>query len=152
VFRLKYRVNGQLIEEAIRLQRFPQPFGGHRWYFICPSTGRNCQCLYLPPGGATHFRSREAFSSRLLYLSQTLSSQARYQEQARHIARRVFECWPAEWRRENEDKWDFPPKPKWMRWKTYNQLDARVMDYESAADGLAVYRVLRLAGKLGGTH
>jgi hypothetical protein len=109
----------------------PQKLGAQEW----------------PNGG-----NSESFSSRLLYLSQTLSPQARYQEQARHIARRVFECWPAELRRENEDKWDFPPKPKWMRWKTYNQLDARVMDYESAADGLAVYRVLRLAGKLGGTH
>src|SRR5215208_1909124 len=68
--RLKYPVGGEYddeavhIDEMIYLQRFPQPFGGYRWYFICPSTNRRCQILYMPPG-ATRFRSRCGFRRRL---------------------------------------------------------------------------------------
>jgi hypothetical protein len=44
---------------------------------------------------------------------------------------------------EYED-WDFPPKPKWMRWKTYNQLDEKAQAYEKAADDELLWRVRRL--------
>jgi hypothetical protein len=27
-----------------------------------------------------------------------------------------------------------PPKPKWMRWNTYNRLDKKAQAYEKAAD------------------
>jgi hypothetical protein len=27
----------------------------------------------------------------------------------------------------NPDEWDFPPKPKWMRWRTYKELASPVM-------------------------
>jgi hypothetical protein len=86
--RIKFSANGQPVDDHISLESFPQPYGGYRWYFICPSTQRRCQCLYMPPGAVTpRFRSRQAWSGRLLYLSQTLTPECRYQEQARRIAR-----------------------------------------------------------------
>jgi hypothetical protein len=66
------------IDETIYLQRFPQPFGGHRWLFICPSTNRRCTVLCQPPG-ARRFRSRGGFRCRLQYRSQQLSPVHRYQ-------------------------------------------------------------------------
>ena len=51
--RLRYQTDGEYtdvveIDETIYLQRFPQPFGGFRWYFICPNTNRRCTVLYFP--------------------------------------------------------------------------------------------------------
>jgi hypothetical protein len=30
------------------------------------------------------------------------------------------------------NEWDFPPKPKWMRWRTYNRAEEKFDRYESA--------------------
>ena len=51
----------------IQLETTPQPFGGRRWWFICPRTGRRAAKLYLPNGAFT-FASRQAY--RLAYRSQ----------------------------------------------------------------------------------
>src|SRR5271166_2106737 len=37
-------------ENRITLTTRPQPFGGRRWFFICPRTGENARKLYLPSG------------------------------------------------------------------------------------------------------
>jgi hypothetical protein len=71
--RLQYQVEdyfGEVhsVDDTIYLQRFPQPFGGYRWYFICPSSNRRCTVLYQPPG-AIRFRSRWGFRCRLQYQS-----------------------------------------------------------------------------------
>jgi hypothetical protein len=43
------------------------------------------------------------------------------------------------------DEWDFPPKPKWMRWSTYNQAEEKFDRYEAILnEGLA-----ELVAKLG---
>ena len=39
---------------------------------------------------------------------------------------------------------DDPPKPKWMRWKTYNRILERSDRYEAIADDRLVYFVARL--------
>jgi hypothetical protein len=41
----------------------PCHFGGMRWYWICPATGRHVWHLYLPNGG-TRFLSRGAYRLR----------------------------------------------------------------------------------------
>ena len=66
------------VGETIYLRRFPQPYGGYRWYFICPSSNRRCSVLLKPPGGR-RFRSRRGFRCRLQYQSQRLAPQHRYQ-------------------------------------------------------------------------
>jgi hypothetical protein len=32
------------------------------------------------------------------------------------------------------DEWDLPPKPKWMRWKTYNRMVERFDRYEAMVE------------------
>ena len=32
----------------VQLETTPQPFGGRRWWFVCPRTGRRAAKLYLP--------------------------------------------------------------------------------------------------------
>ena len=60
--RLKYQAGGEYddevmgIDETFYLERFPQPFGGYRWYFVCPSCNRRCTVLCQPPG-AKRFRA-----------------------------------------------------------------------------------------------
>ena len=44
---------------GIQLETTPQPFGGRRWWFVCPRAGRRAAKLYLPNGVFT-FASRQA--------------------------------------------------------------------------------------------
>jgi hypothetical protein len=44
----------------IDLATTPQPFGGRRWWFVCPRTGQRVSKLHLPPG-ATIFASHKAY-------------------------------------------------------------------------------------------
>ena len=44
----------------IDLTTTPQPFGGRRWWFVCPRTGQRVSKLHLPPG-ATIFASHKAY-------------------------------------------------------------------------------------------
>ena len=32
------------------------------------------------------------------------------------------------------DDWDFPPKPKWMRWRTYERAEQKFDRYEGIID------------------
>jgi len=32
------------------------------------------------------------------------------------------------------DEWDFPPKPKWMRWSTYHRAEESFDRYEAILD------------------
>ena len=42
------------------------------------------------------------------------------------------------------DEWDLPPKPKWMRWRTYNRYVERYDAYEAILD----YGIAELMAKL----
>src|SRR4051794_40840100 len=44
----------------IELTTTPQPFGGRRWWFVCPKRGDLVSKLHLPPGTPT-FASRQAY-------------------------------------------------------------------------------------------
>lgn len=132
------------VSDTFLLHRFPQPYGGYRWYIVCPATHDYCQCLYMPPG-ATHFRSRRGFRVRLLYSSQRCDRPSRLMETGRKLAARVLERGPRHWREEHKD-WEFPPKPPWMRWKTYNRLYQRWERYEQEADAALAPWILKLGG------
>lgn len=42
---------GQKIDHLVMLDSVPMPFGGERWYALCPFTrGIRCSTLVLPPG------------------------------------------------------------------------------------------------------
>ncbi|WP_445947841.1 hypothetical protein [Sphingorhabdus sp.] len=54
--RITGRAFGKAIDCVVYLEEQPLPYGGERWYALCPRTGRRCTALVLPPG-QTHFAS-----------------------------------------------------------------------------------------------
>jgi hypothetical protein len=69
--RLRYTVNDtDAYDYRIQLEAVPSNLGtGHRYYFLCPSSGRRATILYMPDG-VGRFAHRLAFTSRLYYESQ----------------------------------------------------------------------------------
>lgn len=65
---------GKPIKQTVRLASKKMRFGGKRWYFVCPATGRSCYKLILPPGGKA-FASIKAWG--LAYRSQNIDAIAR---------------------------------------------------------------------------
>jgi hypothetical protein len=47
---------GRRIDCLVWLDSQPMPFGGERWFGLCPLSGRRCTTLVLPPG-KMHFAS-----------------------------------------------------------------------------------------------
>jgi len=45
------------------------------------------------------------------------------------------------------DEWDLPPKPKWMRWSTYNRLVEKFDSYEEVLDRGIAELMAKLLGK-----
>jgi hypothetical protein len=99
-------------ENRITLTTSPQPFGGRRWFFICPRTGEKAQKLHLPSGADT-FASRKAY--RLGYRSQRESSRDRSLSRAFALRRKIGG---------EAGIGDYIPKPKGMRLKR-NRQDGR---------------------------
>jgi hypothetical protein len=132
------------VKDTFHLERLEQPFGGYRWYLRCPQTGRCCQCLYLPPG-ATHFRSRQGFRCRLQYRSQHHGPYDRLLDRRERIAAKVLRAGPPEWRDKYRD-WGIAPKPKGMRWATYELLFEEWENYENQVNAYLAVFVARLGG------
>ena len=70
----------------IALTSLPQPFGGRRWWFVCPERGERVATLYLPSGALT-FASRQAH--RLGYRSQREIPRDRALSRAIKLRRRL---------------------------------------------------------------
>jgi hypothetical protein len=47
---------GKAINCVVYLDEYALPYGGERWYALCPRTGRRSTALVLPPG-QTYFAS-----------------------------------------------------------------------------------------------
>jgi hypothetical protein len=45
------------------------------------------------------------------------------------------------------DEWDLPPKPKWMRWRTYNRHVQRFDAYDDFPDQSLFLRAKRLLAR-----
>ena len=101
-------------------------YGGRQWYFICPVTNRLASILWRP-NGATRFCSRQTWGRQVAYQSQFNDATSRaHAGQTKIRARLIADLDP--------DEWDLPPKPKWMRWATYNRHVARYDHYEAILD------------------
>jgi hypothetical protein len=120
----------------VRLLSMPQHLGGVRWWFECPRTGRRCVKLYLPRGGH-RFWSRAAY--RLGYACQREDRMYQAQRQALKVYRAL----------EGEGNWrdGAPPKPKWMRWRTYERLADKLDFHNARFDGGWLVSVSRLLGR-----
>jgi hypothetical protein len=108
--RLRYtttRGNGERRESDywIQLETTPQPFGGRRWWFVCPQTGVWAAKLYLPNGAIT-FASRRAY--RLTYACQREPAHYRALRRAFKLRGKLGA---------EGGIGDYVRKPKWMRWQ-----------------------------------
>jgi hypothetical protein len=112
-------------------------FGGRQWYVVCLATSRRVRVLFRPRG-ATRFASRHAWGAqRVAYASQFLSPvQRAWRTQARVKARVLGDADP--------DEWDLPPKPKWMRWRTYRRWEAKFDEAEEMIDEQCAWAMARL--------
>ena len=79
-----------------------QPFGGRRWWFVCPRTGRRAAKLHLPNGAFT-FASRQAY--RLAYACQREPAHDRALRSAFKLRAKLGG---------DGGIGDYFPKPKWM--------------------------------------
>ena len=59
--RVTGRAFGKVIDCVLYLEEQPLPYGGERWFALCPRTGRRCTALVLPPG-QTHFASLKGWN------------------------------------------------------------------------------------------
>lgn len=89
-------------------------YGGLRWWFRCPITGRRARVLYLPGSGGGVFACREAYG--LAYRSQRQTPEDRAIERSRNAREKLGVA--------DQNMLEMPwcPKPKWMRWATHRRL------------------------------
>jgi hypothetical protein len=114
------------MEQTIILTPRRRNLGGHHWYFMCPYEDRCCSVLWRPPG-AREFRCRQGWGGRVAYTSQFLDRDQRaHRGQAKIKARLIGDNDPHEWA--------LPPKPKWMRWRTYDHYVERFDRYQAILD------------------
>jgi hypothetical protein len=113
-------------------------FGGGQWYMICPRTGRRVRVLFRPPG-ARSFASRHAWGRQVAYASQFMTPTDRaWRTKAKIKARLLRDADP--------DEWDLPPKPKRMRYRTYERWAAKYEQAEGLLDqqcSLALARLMK---------
>jgi len=116
----------------IELVTTPQPFGGRRWWFICPRTGVRAAKLHLPDGGFT-FASRRAY--RLAYACQREPAHDRALRRAFKLRAKLGA---------DGGIGDYILKPKWMRWPTYD----RKLEEVAAAEEVVDAHLCAFLGKL----
>lgn len=121
---------------TINLESTPQPFGGQRWWFLCPRTNRRCTKLHLPPGAFT-FASRQ--SHRLAYRSQRETPYNRALSRAFKLRDRLGS---------KDGIGDYIPKPKGMRWATFQRQIAEVEAAEEIVDANLWLLIKRLGGAI----
>ena len=118
-------VMGEL-EQRLDLVAENRHFGGQQWYFKCPVTGRKCSVVWLPPG-ATRFCSRQAWGKQVAYSTQFESTFDRAISAREKVKSRLIGNL-------NRSDWDLPPKPKWMRWTTYERLAEKYLFNQRVID------------------
>lgn len=112
-------------ENRIALTTKPLPFGGRRWWFICPRTGRLATRLYLPCG-AYSFACRRAY--QLGYLSQRQTPRDRAVSRVFALRRRLGS---------QGGIGSYVAKPKGMHWRTFERALMRIAQAEDIVQGHA---------------
>ncbi len=130
---LNYRCNDVPFDHRFHLEAEPCRFGGLRWFAICPATGKRAAKLYSLGGAGFHSRHRYG---RVAYRTQRAARaiDCTLMRRDRILTRDLKSTDP-----------DYVPKPKWMRWKTYERLLMELWQAEEAVDG----HLARLVWKMG---
>jgi hypothetical protein len=123
-----FRIQLGHLDQRIMLTTKRRHFGGRQWYFVCPYTNRPASVLWKPPG-AQSFASRQKWERQVAYASQFMDRVARGHQGAATIKSRLCSVGGFD-----PDEWDLPPKPKWMRWRTYNRMVERFDRYEAMVE------------------
>lgn len=124
--------------QQVFLEILPRFYGGGQWYFLCPVTNRRASVLWMPPG-ATAFASRQRWGRQVAYASQFSDRTDRAHRGQARINSRLCAVGGFD-----PNEWDFPPKPKWMRWQTYRHFEERFDAYERQLDEGIEALVLKL--------
>lgn len=99
-------------------------YGGRQYYFVCPFTARRCSVLWRFEEG--RFACRQAWRN-VAYKSQFADATNRCHLMKMKIQRRLS----------GKDWADLlPPKPKRMRWKTYERWEKRFDLQDAMLDAL----------------
>lgn len=103
--RTPYGKEQEAVDQLVRLTFTEPNYGGRRWWFICPYSGKRATKLYMPPGG-DRFAGRAAW--RLGYRSQRVAHRDRPFEKLFRLQRKLggHEGWEAGL---------FRPKGMWQR-------------------------------------
>jgi hypothetical protein len=125
------------LQQIVLVSR-PRHFGGRQWFFQCPATHRLATVLWKPPG-ADRFYSRQAWGRQVAYRTQFLDRDNRAHAGKERIKARLIGD-------HDPDEWELPPKPKWMRWKTYNRCEERFNHYETVLDDGCAELAAKLTG------
>jgi hypothetical protein len=109
--------------EKLKLETTRPTYGGVRWWFICPLSGRRSRVLYRPDG-VLRFASRQAHG--LAYRSQRQTDSARLIEKSRTIRQKL-----------GIDEVDLLSLPRWskpqgMHWRTYYQSLVKMEELRQA--------------------
>src|SRR5215472_5394244 len=118
---------GGFVQQITLVSRL-RHFGGCQFFFVCPVTGGLATVLWKPPGAA-RFCSRQAWGRQVAYASQFLDRDSRAHHGQSKLNSRL--CSIGQF---DPDDWNFPPKPKWMRWKTYKRYEERFERHEAQLD------------------
>ena len=90
----------------------------------------------MPPG-ATRFCGRHEWEGRVAYASQFDTPVDRAHRGKAKIKARLIEDL-------DPDEWELPPKPKWMRWHTYDKHVEKFDCYEGQLDALCLRTLQRI--------
>jgi hypothetical protein len=128
---------GRFVQRITLVSR-ARHLGGHQWFFACPVTGGLATVFWKPPG-ASRFCSRQGWGRRVAYRSQFRNASDRAHLGKERIKAQLIGDL-------NADDWELPPKPKWMRWRTYNRYVERFDGYEEALDNACIASVGKSLG------
>jgi hypothetical protein len=130
-----FRIRIKQLDQRITLVSRSRHFGGQQWFFICPRTARRAMVLWMPPG-ARSFASRQGWGGQVAYASQFSTPFDRADQGTARIKSRLCSIGGFD-----PDEWDIPPKPKWMRWRTYDRAVEKFDRYEEMLNQ-EVYRTM----------
>ena len=119
-------------ETRITLTTSSQPFGGRRWWFVCPRTGRLAARLHLP-SGAYAFACRNAY--RLAYRCQRETDRDRALSRAFALRRKLGD---------DGGIGDYVAKPRGMHRRTFERAMERIDRADEIVDGHPVLLLDRL--------
>jgi hypothetical protein len=133
-----FRIQIGNLDQRIILVARPRHFGGRQWFFVCPYLNRRAMVLWMPPG-ARSFGCRQRWGRQVGYVTQFMGRDDRAHRGKARINSRLCSIGGLD-----PDEWDFPPKPKWMRWRTYNRAEEKFDRYEAILDEGVVELAIRL--------